>query len=152
MSDLVEVVAGIAVRKSALALGDPFTQRILLTQRLPTKDFPLTWECPGGKVDGNESHHQALRREWEEELGIKVGKIREQCVWSGEFENAVSRPDRARIRLLFYFVIEFSGEPMPLEGQGVGWFTCREMLELSLAPGNARALNTIIAVVSTWAP
>ena len=30
------------------------------------------WEFPGGKVDNNESHSQAMEREWIEELGVMV--------------------------------------------------------------------------------
>ena len=30
------------------------------------------WEFPGGKVNNNESHHEAMEREWIEELGVMV--------------------------------------------------------------------------------
>ena len=129
---MIEVVAGIVVRDG----------RILLAQRPGTKDFPFTWECPGGKVDGNESHHQALRRELDEELGLEVGDICQSSTWCGEFESGHVRPERRRIHLLFYRVLTFTGPPMSNEGQGFGWFTGEEMTQLTLAPGNKKA----------WAP
>ena len=30
------------------------------------------WEFPGGKVENNEEHYEALEREWIEELGVMV--------------------------------------------------------------------------------
>ena len=30
------------------------------------------WEFPGGKVENGESHHEAMEREWIEELGVMV--------------------------------------------------------------------------------
>lgn len=62
---MIEVVSAVIIRAG----------RILLTQRPDGKDFPFTWECPGGKVEGNESHNLALARELMEELGIETKLI-----------------------------------------------------------------------------
>src|SRR5271156_3465551 len=100
---MIEVVSAVIIRKG----------RILLTQRREDKDFAFTWECPGGKVDGNESHHDALRRELKEELGYSTGmgeyKIATTPLWSGEFTVATGRKgalgtDRVSIFLLMYRV------------------------------------------------
>ena len=121
--------------------------RILLQQRPVLKDFAFCWESPGGKVDGNESHHQALRRELLEELGIDIGELPagQAPSWSGTFENVVTRPDRASVALHFYTIGDrFTGEPMCKESQpGFGWFTRDEMHALSLAPANRRACTEI---------
>ena len=84
MSGVVEVVAAILVRDG----------RIFLQQRPPTKDFAWCWESPGGKVEPSESHHVALRRELREELGIDIGELPDgqKPVWTGRFENLVTRP------------------------------------------------------------
>lgn len=132
---LVEVVSAVIVRD----------QRILLTQRRASQDFPFTWECPGGKVDDSESHHDAIRRELLEELGIIV-TIGDgaRSIWTGEFKNVVVRPDRGHVFLLMYPVgIPSDAVPQPCEGQGIGWFTAQEMNHLTLAPGNERAFNSI---------
>jgi len=140
MEKTVEVVGGIAVREG----------RIFLAQRPGDKDFPFTWECPGGKVDGNESHHGALRREWMEEFGVEVGSLYEQAVWCDYFDNPVMRAGRGRIFLLFYHIgNRFKCIPVPREGQGCGWFTKSEMMALTLAPGNSRAIQSIIEAAFT---
>jgi 8-oxo-dGTP diphosphatase len=46
--------------------------RVLITQRRPQAFMPLKWEFPGGKVEPNETDHDALKRELREELGIEV--------------------------------------------------------------------------------
>ena len=42
------------------------------------------WEFPGGKVDNDETHSQAMEREWIEELGVMV-----KC----DEENGIFIPD-----------------------------------------------------------
>ncbi|WDE98013.1 (deoxy)nucleoside triphosphate pyrophosphohydrolase [Lentisphaera profundi] len=59
--DIINVCAGI-IRKN---------DKILICQRSESK-FNGAWEFPGGKVEINESQEQALKRELEEELGIKA--------------------------------------------------------------------------------
>jgi 8-oxo-dGTP diphosphatase len=45
--------------------------KILACQRRRDDSFGLRWEFPGGKVKPDESLEQALRRELQEELGVK---------------------------------------------------------------------------------
>lgn len=135
----VEVVSGIVVRDG----------RILLAQRPASKDFPFLWECSGGKVEGNESHHAALRRELAEELEIVVGPdLPATCVWTGRFTNMVQRADRADVQLYFYAIGKnFTGTPRNVDGQGLGWFTEGQFADLfianMLAPGNTRAFREV---------
>lgn len=46
--------------------------KIFCAQRGPTKSLPLKWEFPGGKVEENEDHKQALKREIQEELKSEI--------------------------------------------------------------------------------
>jgi 8-oxo-dGTP diphosphatase len=46
--------------------------RYLITQRRPTAVLPLQWEFPGGRVEQDESDHDALRREMRHRLGVDV--------------------------------------------------------------------------------
>lgn len=139
---MIEVVSAVIVRNN----------RILLTQRPEGKDFPFSWECPGGKVDGNESHHEALQRELCEELGLnEIGNISQSSVWCGEFDTKnLIRKSRSKIFLLFYRVSLSKTDPLepsPIEGQGIGWFTANEMRRLSLAPGNQHGLESICKAI-----
>jgi 8-oxo-dGTP diphosphatase len=67
MIQRLRVVSGIAVDKDG---------NTLMGLRPPDKRRPNMWEYPGGKVERAEGDEVALRREWQEELGIspRVGR------------------------------------------------------------------------------
>jgi 8-oxo-dGTP diphosphatase len=77
---------------------------VLIGQRLAGKRHALKWEFPGGKVEPGETAADALRRELEEELGIRA-EIGRQIAG---YEYAY--PGGAPIQLIFFAVHEFSGE------------------------------------------
>ena len=47
-------------------------RRLLAARRSAPKSLAGRWEFPGGKVERGESHHDALRREIREELGVTI--------------------------------------------------------------------------------
>jgi isopentenyldiphosphate isomerase len=49
--------------------------QILLTQRHPSKYYPLKWECTSGCITAGEDSLTGAIREVEEETGIKLNKI-----------------------------------------------------------------------------
>lgn len=57
--------AGIAVRARD-------TGRVLMLQRAEAGKNDHVWEFPGGKIDGDEEPFDAAKREWEEEVGLKL--------------------------------------------------------------------------------
>ncbi len=46
--------------------------QVLLVQRPPTRSMAGLWEFPGGKLESREPPEQALIREMEEELNLKI--------------------------------------------------------------------------------
>ena len=59
----MQVVAGILLDSNG---------RYLLSSRPEGKPYAGYWEFAGGKVEAGESDFQALQREFEEELGIRI--------------------------------------------------------------------------------
>ena len=72
------------------------------------------WEYPGGKVGPGEPEAEALARELQEELGIKVGGCR-------PFMRLVHSYDDRDVELSMWIVERFEGEPRGLDGQALKW-------------------------------
>jgi 8-oxo-dGTP diphosphatase len=84
-------------------------RRLLAARRSAPKSLAGRWEFPGGKVEPGETHHEALRRELAEELGIAITIGRAVL---GPVEGAweVTRGHLMRVWLVRIDV----GEPEPL--------------------------------------
>src|SRR5438552_17529712 len=102
---MIEVAAAVIQR------GDG---RFLLAQRPQGKVYAGYWEFPGGKVEPGEDFARALFRELHEELGIDV---RAAYPW---ITREYVYP-HGHVRLNFFRVLEWSGEPHPREDQAIAW-------------------------------
>ena len=47
-------------------------EKLLIAKRPPHVTMPGFWEFPGGKIESGESFQEALFRELDEEVGIRV--------------------------------------------------------------------------------
>lgn len=118
----------IPVVAAALARSDGLW---LMHRRPEGKHHAGLWEFPGGKVEESEMPVDCLLRELHEELGITVP--RQACRPRGFAETAPDDADSA-IVLMLYTVNEWDGDPIPLEGGEIGWFTPAEALALPKPP------------------
>ncbi|VAY87688.1 CTP pyrophosphohydrolase [mine drainage metagenome] len=110
----------------------------LLAQRPPGKIMAGFWEFPGGKVEAGETLRQALDRELEEELGIRVN-----CAtpWmSRQFDYP-----HARVVVSFFRVLAWSGTPQACEFQKLSWFDPEEALPegFALLPANLPLIRAL---------
>lgn len=134
---MIEVVSALIVEQG----------RVLLTQRRPEQDFAGCWETPGGKVEGNESWHEALRREFREEVGVELSGISEHALWCGSIE----RPGKEEVFVLLLRAdLATNSVPRPLEGQGIGWFGLLSIPHLPLMPANKAALPRTQELLSRY--
>lgn len=131
MSKVVEVAAAILLREI-----DGNTE-FLLAQRPRGKVYSGYWEFPGGKVEPGESLRQALLRELQEELGIKIDRA---WPWlSCEFTYP-----HARVRLKFFRVTSWHGEILPIEHSGFVWMKIGDSAPVSpVLPANGPILRAL---------
>ena len=98
-----------------------------------------TWEFPGGKVENDESHHEAMEREWIEEIGVMVGVEHEQ------YGHA-----REGVYEVWFYEVDIvqdeyqDGEPMSKEHVDVKYFRLDEVGGLELNKINRVMLNKAI--------
>ena len=89
--------------------------RILICQRKSGGKHALKWEFPGGKVEPGEDAESALARELREELQI------EAAIGPRMHTQTVQYSNGPEIRLAFYRVTRFSGEPVNLQFEQIVW-------------------------------
>ena len=86
----------------------------LFAQRPVGKAYAGYWEFPGGKMEAGESVIDALIREIDEELGLR---IRSATLWRSERFSY----EHAHVELNFCRTSDWFGEPHGREGQAFAW-------------------------------
>ena len=124
---IVEVVAAVIERPDG---------RFLLAQRPAGKVYAGYWEFPGGKVEPGEQLPAALARELHEELGIDVEIAHPWIVQMYTYAHAT-------VRLNFFRVRAWRGEPHGKEDQQLAWQHVSTLAVAPLLPANAPVLRAL---------
>lgn len=126
-SHIVEVAAAVITRPDG---------SFLLARRPEGKPYAGYWEFPGGKVKPDEPLLHALRRELLEELGIYVEHAYPWITRTFTYPHAT-------VRLCFYRVVEWHGEPHPRENQELSWQSPDNVGVEPMLPANAPVLRAL---------
>ncbi|MGE5792089.1 MAG: NUDIX domain-containing protein, partial [Bacteroidota bacterium] len=105
MTDTIDVAVAILMRPDG---------RVLLAQRPAGKVYGGWWEFPGGKIETGEAPAHALAREVHEELGVDAERAYPWLTRGFAYPHAV-------VRLRFFRVLAWCGEPHGREGQAFSW-------------------------------
>ncbi len=125
---LVEVAAAVIQRADGA---------FLLAQRPRGKVYAGYWEFPGGKIEPGEPPPQALARELHEELGLEL-EIAYPWI------TRVFTYPHAKVRLNFFRVTAWRGEPRPREAQEqIVWQRLDEAMAEPMLPANASVLASL---------
>ncbi|MDP4091776.1 MAG: (deoxy)nucleoside triphosphate pyrophosphohydrolase [Bacillota bacterium] len=112
-------------------------ERILTAQRSEKMDEAMKWEFPGGKVEKNETHKEALKRELREELDIKVDV--------GEhIATGYSLKDDRKIVLHVYNANITSGRLVVKEHKQVKWIKVCDIMDMDWAEADVPACRKIL--------
>jgi 8-oxo-dGTP diphosphatase len=122
----MNVVAGVMERDG----------RVLICQRKGGR-HALKWEFPGGKIEPGEEPRDALARELREELAVEA-RIGEEMA-----HYEVRYGDGPLIRLLFYRVIQFEGEPVNSEFECIVWERPEKLPEYEFLEGDREFIRLL---------
>lgn len=122
--------------------------RILLARRTAGRDLAGAWEFPGGKVEPGETPQQALARELDEELGIRVRAATPLVAVPQAYPGK-------RILLDVHEVGAFEGTPRGRERQALAWSPPEKLSSYPMPPADrpvVAAINAPARYLITPAP
>jgi 8-oxo-dGTP diphosphatase len=125
VTETVDVAVAILIRPDG---------RVLLAQRPAGKVYGGWWEFPGGKIEPGEAPAQALARELHEELGVGSELAYPWVTRVFAYPHAV-------VRLHFFRVVAWRGEPHGREGQAVAWQALAALTVGPVLPANGPLLK-----------
>ena len=108
----------------------------LIAQRNGNKYKGLKWEFPGGKVESDETFHEALSREIQEELNININvhkKIAEEKY----------KDDQIDISLHDYLCSEKSGSIRLNEHENMAWVEKKDFDKYAFVEGDGNVLSLL---------
>lgn len=110
--------------------------RFLICQRPANKARGLLWEFVGGKVEKDETKEQALIRECQEELAIKVNP-------RDIFAEVTHEYDDITVQLTLFNCNILFGQPQLLEHNDMRWITTKEIPNYEFCPADVEILKKI---------
>lgn len=109
--------------------------RFLVTRRQAGVHLEGLWEFPGGKIDADETHAAALRREIREELDADVRV--------GDLVLATTHVYPEKAVTLYFYRCTLGGVPRPLLGQEMRWVDRDELRTLGFPAADEELIRLL---------
>ncbi|EDM26117.1 hypothetical protein LNTAR_04686 [Lentisphaera araneosa HTCC2155] len=124
---IINVSAGIIIKDD----------QVLICQRREAH-HKGAWEFPGGKIELNESHQEALKRELNEELSIN-------CEIGQHFHSVFYKLNiSTQLNLHAYLIKSFIGTPKCLVHSKILWITLQELSYYNFLPADLPLVENLL--------
>lgn len=111
--------------------------QICISKRLHHKHLGGYWEFPGGKKNQDESCLEALAREFDEELGVKILNAEPWFYCEHEYPEI-------RVYLDIWSIKKYSGDPYSREGQEVKLISVDQLAEYVFPEANQEIVARLL--------
>jgi len=111
-------------------------ENVLISRRASHTHEGNKWEFPGGKVESGENAYDALRRELDEELGIRI-------TTGTPWLHIKYRYPEKRVWLDVWRVHAFEGVATGKEGQPIRWVSSEELVATEFPEANAAIIRAM---------
>lgn len=109
--------------------------KILAAQR-GYGEFKGKWEFPGGKIETNESAHDACIREIREELCIKIGNLRQLCTVEHDY-------DSFHLTMTCFLCSIISGDIKDTEHEDLRWLSRESLWDVDWLPADIKIVELL---------
>lgn len=123
---MIEVVAALIWNKD----------KFMICQRPAKKARGLLWEFVGGKVEPGETKEQALIRECQEELAIKLSV-------GSEFAQVTHKYPDITVHLTLFNATIVEGTPQRMEHNDIRWIAVDEIPQYEFCPADKVILQPL---------
>ena len=113
---------------------------VLVQKRAADRSMAGLWEFPGGKIEPGERPEEALTRELNEELGIKV-----EADDLKPLSFASAPLGEKHLLLLLYICRKWVGEPTALDAEAIQWASIDTLQSLQMPPADVPLVKALTA-------
>ena len=115
---------------------------ILIDRRLAKGLLGGFWEFPGGKIEGNETVQECIKREILEEIGIDIAVDSHLITIDHTYSHF-------RVNLQVYNCRYLSGEARAIECEEIRWVTIEELDNYTFPPANQEIIRALKDMVNS---
>lgn len=115
---------------------------ILIDRRLAKGLLGGFWEFPGGKIEGNETVQECIKREILEEIGIEIAVDSHLITIEHTYSHF-------RVNLQVYNCRYLSGEARAIECEEIRWVTIQELDNYTFPAANQEIIRALKDMVNS---
>lgn len=115
---------------------------ILIDRRLAKGLLGGFWEFPGGKIEGNETVQECIKREILEEIGIEIAVDSHLITIDHTYSHF-------RVNLQVYNCRYLSGEARAIECEEIRWVTIEELDHFTFPAANQEIIGALKDMVNS---